>query len=71
MEEDLGYASFVVTLWLERGKEGETVWRGRLRHVQSGRAYSFTNLTELQALLERLAGASLPLGPPPERDPEG
>ncbi|MFQ5974513.1 MAG: hypothetical protein ACE5Q3_19490, partial [Alphaproteobacteria bacterium] len=50
--------SFVVRIWLERGAVGEATWRGRIRHVQSGRDDYFQGLAGMREVLEREAGVA-------------
>jgi len=40
--------SFVARLWLEDGNNGETTWRGRVRHVQGEEEEYFQDLLELR-----------------------
>lgn len=49
-------ASFVARIWLEAGTNGDPKWRGRIRHVQSGRQDCFEYLSEMSAFVERESG---------------
>ena len=53
--------SFVARLWLEDGNNGETTWRGRVRHVQGEEEEYFQDLLELREFLGRVSGME---GPP-------
>lgn len=48
--------SFVVRIWLERGGNGEPIWRGHVRHVQSEQEAYFRDLRGMNAFLERVSG---------------
>lgn len=50
--------SFVARIWVERGPNGDPVWRGHVRHVQSGEERHFSRLSELCVFMEGLAGAN-------------
>ena len=54
MQPGEGAVSFVARIWLERGQNGEPVWRGHIQHVQSGEERHFLKLTEMCAFMERL-----------------
>lgn len=49
-------ASFVGRMWLETQSNGQPVWRGHLRQVQSGEERHFESLAEMRTFLERLTG---------------
>ncbi len=52
--------SFVARIWLEYGQNGETCWRGRIRHVQNGRQVYFQDLQEMRDFLEDVSGVPGP-----------
>ncbi len=56
--------SFVARIWLERGANGEAIWRGHVRHVQDGREEYFASLHEMGAFLEAIAGVPWTSGSP-------
>lgn len=70
MENKYTLHSFVVRLWLERGADGEAVWRGHIRHVQNDREAYIRDLGEMCEFLEDISGVP---GPSVERpgDPRG
>ncbi|KAA3627963.1 MAG: hypothetical protein DWQ09_12535 [Proteobacteria bacterium] len=47
--------SFVARIWLERGRDGVTMWRGHIRHVQNGREAYFQGLGEMREFLEQVS----------------
>jgi hypothetical protein len=47
--------SFVARIWLERKKNGDTVWRGHVRHVQGEREAEFQDFDELGDFMEKVA----------------
>lgn len=47
--------SFVARIWLERSQNGGPVWRGHIRHVQSGKERHFGRVAEMCGFMERLA----------------
>ncbi len=53
-------ASFVARIWLERGHNGEPIWRGHIKHVGSGEEGYFQDLEEMNAFLERVSGVPGP-----------
>lgn len=50
--------SFVTRIWLERGSDGEQVWRGHIRHVQSPEERYFEHLREMLDFMEHTSGLS-------------
>ncbi|MBI2970564.1 MAG: hypothetical protein HYY36_07460 [Gammaproteobacteria bacterium] len=56
--------SFVVRLWLERGANGEALWRGHIRHVQNDRETYIRDLAEMRDFVEEISGVP---GPAVER----
>ena len=44
--------SFVARIWLERGSNGDPIWRGHVRHVQGEQETYFKNLGGMNELLE-------------------
>lgn len=53
--------SFVARIWVEPGDNGDTTWRGHIRHVQGEEEEHFQNLMELRDFLGRVSGMT---GPP-------
>jgi hypothetical protein len=53
--------SFVARIWIESGPGEERVWRGHIRHVQSGRAVYFQGLDRMNAFMDRIAQNALAL----------
>lgn len=50
------YASFLVRLWREEQpapSEPATDWQSELKHIQSGRRWTFSSLDELLGFLRR------------------
>ena len=58
--------SFVARIWLERGSNGEPIWRGHVRHVQGEQETYFKNLGGMNEFLEKISGVP---GPAPLGDP--
>ncbi len=52
--------SFVARIWMERGSNGEPLWRGHVRHVQGDQEAYFQNLKEMGEFLERVSGVPCP-----------
>ena len=52
--------SFVARFWLERGGNGDTTWRGHIRHVQGEEEAYFQDLMEMCEFLGRLSGVPGP-----------
>lgn len=64
--------SFVARLWLERGEDGDAVWRGHVRHVQNDREAYVGSLGEIRDFLEDITGVAGPaLGTGPRDRPLG
>ncbi len=53
--------SFVARIWLEHGDDGDTVWRGHIRHIQGEEKKYFHDLMEMREFLSEVTGVS---GPP-------
>lgn len=53
--------TFVARIWPESAENGETRWRGRVKHIQGNTERYFHDLTELEAFLEEVIAA--PPGP--------
>ena len=53
--------SFVARIWLELGDNGDTTWRGHIRHVQGEEEEYFQDLMEMRGFLSRVSGVP---GPP-------
>ena len=45
---------FVVRLWAEDLGQGQTDWRGKIQHVNSGEARYFRDWPTLEAFVEKL-----------------
>ncbi len=52
--------SFVARIWLERGSNGEPVWRGHVRHIQGEQESYFQHLGGMNEFLERISGVPGP-----------
>jgi hypothetical protein len=61
MASDRCKYSFVARIWLEPVNNGDTTWRGHIRHVQSEEEKYFQNLMEMREFLGRVSGVK---GPP-------
>lgn len=48
--------SFIARIWLDRGSNGDPVWRGHIRHVQGDQEAYFQDLGKLNEFLERVSG---------------
>ncbi len=48
--------SFVARLWLEDGNDGDTTWRGHIRHVQGEEEEYFQDLMEMREFMGRVSG---------------
>lgn len=48
--------SFVARIWLENHSNGDPLWRGHIRHIQSGEERHFGSLGEMREFVERLTG---------------
>lgn len=57
--------SFVARIWLERGPDGDPLWRGHVRHVQGKEEAYFQDLGGMSEFLERVSGVPV-LGRPGE-----
>lgn len=51
---------FTLRLWLEDLGGGETDWRGKVQHVNSGEARYFRDWPTLEAFVEGLLSGDLP-----------
>ncbi len=60
MEGKQGLESFVARIWLERGSNGNPLWRGHVRHVQGNQETFFQDLETMVEFLERVSGVSGP-----------
>jgi hypothetical protein len=61
MVEEHSKDSFVARIWLEPGNNGDTTWRGHIRHVQGEEEVYFQDLMEMREFLGRVSGMT---GPP-------
>jgi hypothetical protein len=52
--------SFVVRIWLERGSNGDPIWRGHVKHVQGEQETYFQDLEAMSDFLERVSGVTGP-----------
>jgi uncharacterized protein (DUF2164 family) len=53
-------SSFVARIWLERGSNGDPIWRGHVRHVQGEQETYFQDLEAMSDFLERVTGVMGP-----------
>ncbi len=53
-------SSFVARIWLERGSNGDPIWRGHVRHVQGEQETYFQDLETMRDFLERVSGVTGP-----------
>jgi hypothetical protein len=63
------FVSFVARIWLERGTNGEPLWRGHIRHIQGDKEAYFQGLRELNEFLEQVSGVSGPGTKCPAKEP--
>lgn len=62
MIEEQNKESFVARIWLERDDNGDSTWRGHIRHVQSEKERYFGDLQALSKFLGQVSGvAGLPM----------
>jgi hypothetical protein len=52
--------SFVARIWLERGSNGNPIWRGHVRHVQGEQGTYFQNLGGMREFIEKISGVAGP-----------
>lgn len=52
--------SFVARIWLERGSNGEPVWRGHVRHIQGEQEAYFRDLCGMNEFIEKISGVAGP-----------
>jgi hypothetical protein len=52
--------SFVARIWLERGSNGNPIWRGHIKHVQGQEEAYFQDLETMSDFLERVSGVTGP-----------
>ncbi len=52
--------SFVARIWLEQDDNGNSMWRGHIRHVQGDDEEYFQGLVEMQEFLARVSGVAGP-----------
>ncbi len=52
--------SFVARIWLERGSNGDPIWRGHIQHVQGREKAYFEDLETMSDFLERVSGVTGP-----------
>ena len=58
MENKQASMSFVARIWLEAGTNGDPIWRGHVRHVQSNDEAYFQDLGTLNEFLVRVSGVT-------------
>jgi hypothetical protein len=56
LNEEHVQSSFVARIWLERGSNGDPIWRGHIRHVQGKEESHFQDLQGMNELLEQVSG---------------
>jgi len=52
--------SFVARIWLEAETNGDPIWRGHVRHVQSNDEAHFQDLKTLNEFLAQVSGVGGP-----------
>jgi len=52
--------SFVARIWIESGTNGDPIWRGHVRHVQSNDEAFFLDLKGLNEFLTQVSGVTGP-----------
>ena len=60
MENKQVSMSFVARIWLEAGTDGDPIWRGHVRHVQSNDEAYFQDLKTLNEFLAQVSGVTGP-----------
>ena len=60
MENKQVSMSFVARIWLEAETDGDTIWRGHVRHVQSNDEAYFQDLKTLNEFLAQVSGVTGP-----------
>ena len=56
MKEKQVSISFVARIWLERGTDGDPIWRGHVRHVQGDAEAYFQDLGKMNEFMARVSG---------------
>ena len=56
MDGDHVLESFVARIWLERGSNGNSMWRGHIQHVQGEEEAYFQDFGGMNAFLEKVSG---------------
>lgn len=59
---------FTVRMWQEELGEGQSEWRGKVQHVQSGEVFYFRQWTALVATLEKMLAEFEAGSQPGQRD---
>ena len=59
-EEKPDLPTFVARIWLEPGRDGSRLWRGRVQHVHGDRDAYFRSFDELRTFLEDVIGVPGP-----------
>ena len=60
MGEKHALESFVARIWLESAPNGNPMWRGHVRHVQSNDDAYFQDLGSMSQFLARVSGVAGP-----------
>ena len=60
MDGDHVLESFVARIWLERGSNGNSMWRGHIQHVQGEEEAYFQDFGGMNAFLEKVSGVPGP-----------
>ncbi len=50
--------SFITRIWLERAHNGDSVWRGHIRHVQGPEQKYFEQVREMLDFIQTVTGVS-------------
>jgi len=50
--------SFITRIWLERAHNGNSVWRGHIRHVQGPEQQYFEQVREMLDFIQNVTGVS-------------
>jgi hypothetical protein len=54
------FQSFVARIWLERGSNGDSVWRGHIKDIHGEQETYFQDLETMSDFLERVSGVTAP-----------
>jgi hypothetical protein len=50
----------VARIWLERGSNGDPIWRGHIKHIQGEEETYFQDLETMSDFLQRVSGVTGP-----------